>query len=222
MAEVLQDGGLDGLQLLPAVGILHVGHRDAQLAGVRVVIELPQRLHMPTPGLTPHVVAIRTLLLSHIEAQLTCVLGTTRPTWNPCGYISENLWVALPFSPSPFGLHRGQAKRAAWGGGIWQGGWMVPGAKGLTLFFELSDCYSLYEACTCKQGCASAYPVGKGVREVHAQHAASLVAPAAGNIAHRVPAASQDQHGHIEVGQELDAVGVALQAEVEAAQAVPR
>lgn len=70
-------------------------------------------------------------------------------------------------------------------------------------------------------GCEVHYPSGQGVREVHAEHAAGLIAPAAGDIAHGVPAPTKHQHGHIELGQELDAVGVALQAEVEAPQAVP-
>lgn len=49
------------------------------------------------------------------------------------------------------------------------------------------------------------------VWQVQAQHAPRLIAPAAGHVAHCVAAAAQQQHGHVELGQELDAGRVALQ-----------
>lgn len=59
------------------------------------------------------------------------------------------------------------------------------------------------------------------VGQLLAEQAACLVAPAARNVAHRVAAASQHEHGDAKAGQELHAGCVALQAQVEAAQAVP-
>ncbi len=80
----------------------------------------------------------------------------------------------------------------------------------------------LYALCIAMQSAGGgAHSIGEGVWEVHAQHAAGLVAPAARHVAHGVPAAPQDQHGHVELGQELHAVGMALEAQIEAAQTVP-
>ena len=44
LGQVLQHGGLDVLQLLAAVSVLHVAHTDAQPVRVHVVIVVAQRL----------------------------------------------------------------------------------------------------------------------------------------------------------------------------------
>ena len=49
------------------------------------------------------------------------------------------------------------------------------------------------------------------VRQVQAQHLSRLVAPAARHVAHRVAAAPQQQHGHVELCKELNGSRVALQ-----------
>ena len=43
-AEILQDGGLDKLQLLLRIGVLHVANTDPQAVCVHVVIIVAQRL----------------------------------------------------------------------------------------------------------------------------------------------------------------------------------
>mmetsp|Transcript_11210 Transcript_11210/g.24142 ORF Transcript_11210/g.24142 Transcript_11210/m.24142 type:complete len:274 (+) Transcript_11210:1586-2407(+) len=58
------------------------------------------------------------------------------------------------------------------------------------------------------------------VRQVQAHHAAGLVRPASRHVAQRVASPAQHQHGHVVLLQELQAVAVALQAQVEAAQPV--
>lgn len=45
LGQVLQHCQLDVLQLLAAVGVLHVAHADAQPVRVHVVVVVAQRLH---------------------------------------------------------------------------------------------------------------------------------------------------------------------------------